>query len=170
MINANLIGQNVSSSSAIAFSLFEKSSFGVKDSGKITYSLSEVLYLVEGKKMEVSVGLKKLRYEDLVKKFIRYDKKIQLKYAVFRNLRKKGYLVKTALKFGADFRVYDKGKKMGKVHAKWIVFVSSESERTSWNEFSAKNRVAHSTKKKLLLAIVDDERDVLYYETTWIKI
>ena len=170
MINANLVGENVSSSSTDAFSLFEKSSFGAKESGKIVYSYVEVLFLVEGKKMEVFSGSKKLAFGDLLKKFLRFDKKIQLKYSAFKDLRSKGYVVKTALKFGADFRVYEKGKKMGKTHAKWIVFVEHESNRTTWNEFSAKNRVAHSTKKKLLLAIVDDERDVLYYETTWIKI
>jgi len=170
MINGNLLSGTVSSSSTDAFSLFEKSSIGVKDSGKIVYSFSEVLYLVEGKKMEVFINSKKLSFDDLLKRFSRLDKKIQMKYTVFSDLRKKGYIVKTALKFGADFRVYEKGKKMGDSHAKWIVFVESESNKISWNEFSAKNRVAHSTKKKLLIGIVDDENDVLYYEVSWVKV
>jgi len=170
MINANLLAGAVFSSSIDAFSFFERSFYGAKSSGKINYSFCEVLYLVEGKKMEVSSGSKKLDFEELLRKFSRLDKKIQLKYAVFSDLRKKGYLVKTALKFGADFRVYEKGKRMGKAHSKWIVYVEHEANRTTWNEFSAKNRVAHSTKKKLLLGIVDDERDVLYYETTWLKV
>jgi len=170
MINANLLSGVVSSSSADAFSQFEKSSYGIKGSGKIVYSFSEALYLVEGKKMEVFSNYKKLNFEDLLKRFSRLDKKIQMKYVVFRDLRKKGHIVKTALKFGADFRVYDKGKKMGESHAKWIVFVESESNKTTWSEFSAKNRVANSTKKKLLLGIVDDENDVLYYEVSWIKV
>ena len=84
-------------------------------------------------------------------------------------MRNRGYIVKTALKFGADFRVYDKGKKPGKTHAKWVVFVDHESKKINWNEFSAKNRVAHSTKKKLLLAIVDEESSVSYYEVSWIR-
>ncbi|MBU1252016.1 MAG: tRNA-intron lyase, partial [Nanoarchaeota archaeon] len=37
------------------------------------------------------------------------------------------------------------------------------------HDFSAKNRVAHSTKKNLLLAIVDEEGDVSYYEVRWVK-
>ncbi len=170
MIKANLLGKNVFSSSTDSYSLFEKSSFGDKGSGKVIYSFSEVLYLVAKKKMEVFGGSKKLEFEDLLKKFSRLDKKVQLKNAVFSDLRKKGYIVKTALKFGADFRVYEKGKKMGKAHSKWIVFVEHEFNRTTWSEFSAKNRVAHSTKKKLLLAIVDDEGDVLYYEVAWTKV
>ena len=84
-------------------------------------------------------------------------------------MRRRGFIVKTALKFGADFRIYDKGKRPGKAHAKWIVFVEHESKKLSWHEFSAKNRVAHSTKKKLLIAIVDEESDISYYEVSWIR-
>ena len=84
-------------------------------------------------------------------------------------MREKGYVVKTALKFGADFRVYDKGKKPGKAHAKWIVFAEHESKKLTWHEFSAKNRVAHSTKKHLLLAILDEEGDISYYEVRWMR-
>ena len=96
-------------------------------------------------------------------------KKIQIKYPVFNDLRERGYIVKTALKFGADFRVYDKGARPGKKHAKWIVFTDHESKKISWNDFSAKNRVAHSTRKNLLLAIVDEEGDITYYEVKWVK-
>ena len=54
---------------------------------------------------------RKLSFEELIKKFKKIDKKIQLKYPVFKDLREKGYVVKTALKFGAEFRVYEKGHK-----------------------------------------------------------
>jgi tRNA-intron endonuclease len=37
----------------------------------------------------------------------------------------------------------------------------------TWHDFSAKNRIAHSTKKNLLIAIVDEEGDVSYYEVSW---
>jgi len=85
---------------------------------------------------------------------------------VFEDLRKKGYVVKTALKFGADFRVYEKKKKE---HSKWIVFVQKESKKIDWKEFASKNRVAHSTRKNLLLAITDDEGGIIYYEINWVK-
>ena len=119
--------------------------------------------------MNLELKEKKIPKKEVLNKLKRLDKRIQIKYPVFKNLREKGYIVKTALKFGADFRVYDKGKKPGKTHAKWIVFCDHESKRLSWSDFSAKNRVAHSTRKKLLLAIVDEESDVSYYEVSWIK-
>ncbi len=120
-------------------------------------------------KMEIFSKSRKLSQKEIIEKCRKIDKKIQIKYPVFKDLRERGYVVKTALKFGADFRVYEKGAKPGEKHAKWIVFTEHESNRLTWHEFSAKNRVAHSTKKNLLLAIVDEEGDISYYEVRWLK-
>jgi len=168
-IQAHITGEIISSNTSEAHALYKKSRFGEIKTGKIQYSLSEVLFLVEKEKMEVFSRNKKISKKDLMNKFQRIDKKIQIKYLVFKDLREKGYIIKTALKFGADFRVYDKGKKPGKEHAKWLVFAEHESKKMTWHEFSAKNRVAHSTKKNLLLAIVDEEGDISYYEVAWKK-
>ena len=168
-IQAHIIGEIISSNDSEAHSLYKKSSFGEPVSGKIQYSLSEALFLVEKNKIEIFSRNNRITEKDLINKFKRIDKKIQIKYPVFKDLREKGYIVKTALKFGADFRVYDKGQKPGNKHAKWIVFADHESKRLTWPEFSAKNRVAHSTKKNLLLAIVDDESDITYYEVSWVR-
>ena len=40
--------------------------------------------------------------------------------------------------------------------------------KLEWKDFTAKNRIAHSTKKQLLLAIVDEEGDVSYYQSDWL--
>ena len=168
-ITAYLSGKSITSNDSEAYSLYEKSRFGEKKENKINYMLSEAIYLVEKGKMVIFSGKKELNKEDLLDKIKRIDKKIQMKYPVFKDLREKGYIVKTALKFGADFRVYEKGSKLGEKHAKWVVFIEHESKRITWHEFSAKNRVAHSTKKKLLLAIIDEEEDITYYEVKWIK-
>jgi len=168
-ILAHIVGENISSNSIEAFSLYKKSHFGKPLREQIQYSLSETLFLVEKGKMDVFYGRKKISSKELMKKVQRADKRIHIKYPVFRDLREKGYIVKTALKFGADFRVYEKGAKPGKKHAKWIVFADHESKRLTWHEFSAKNRVAHSTRKNLLLAIVDEEGDISYYECSWIR-
>ncbi len=166
---AQITGETISTNSADAFSLYKKSSFGEPVSGKIKYTLSEALFLVEKTKIQVFQKNKKLSKDELMKNLQKIDKRIQVKYSVFKDLREKGYIVKTALKFGADFRVYPKGKQPGKEHAKWIVFADHESKKLTWPEFSAKNRVAHSTKKKLLLAIVDEESKISYYEISWVK-
>ncbi|GIU68378.1 MAG: tRNA-intron lyase [Candidatus Pacearchaeota archaeon] len=168
-INLFLVGQKIFSNSEEAFLLNKKSYFGENVDGKIVYSLCEALFLIEENKATVLSKKKKLSFNDLIKKFVRYDSRLMVKYVVFKDLRKKGYIVKTALKYGADFRVYEKGKKPGKEHAKWIVFCDSESKKINWVDFSARNRIANSVKKKLLIAIVDEEGDITYYEVSWVK-
>ena len=149
--------------------IYEKSRFGELKSGKFKYSLLEGLFLLENQKLEIISGRKKLSKEDFLKKTKKIDKNFKIRYLVYKDLRSRGYIVKTALKFGADFRVYDKGIKPGEDHAKWIVFATHEAQTLTWHDFSAKNRVSHSTRKKLLMAIVDDEDDVTYYEISWKK-
>ncbi|MFQ5531381.1 MAG: tRNA-intron lyase [Candidatus Nanoarchaeia archaeon] len=168
-IQAHLVGKTITSNDSHAHALYKKSNFGEKAGEKIQYSLSEALFLVEKGKLEVLQGKKTLSTNDLIKRLQTIDKKFSIKYPVYKDLRERGYIVKTALKFGADFRVYPKGKRPGKEHAKWVVFVEQESSRLTWHEFSAKNRVAHSTRKNLLLALVDEESGITYYEVSWIR-
>jgi len=170
MILSQLIGDKIISASTEAFSLHERSKFGEKQENKIVYSYAEAIFLVQQNKMQVYSGEKILDFESLLKKLKRLDKKIEIKSIVFSDLRKKGYIVKSALKFGGEFRVYEKNVKPGEDHARWIVFVLKENTPLPLHEFAAKARVAHSTKKHLLIAIVDEEMDVSYYEVSWIKL
>tara|TARA_Y100000310_G_scaffold211572_1_gene212315 strand:- start:1694 stop:2215 length:522 start_codon:yes stop_codon:yes gene_type:complete len=149
--------------------LYDKSRYGELKK-KFYYSLFEAAYLIESKKVDVLDGKNKpILFDNFVKKAKKYDKNFLIRYTVFKDMRSRGYVVKTALKFGADFRVYDRGIKPGQDHAKWVLYPVSESEVSTWYDFSAKNRVAHSTKKRLLIGIVDNELDVTYYEINWIR-
>lgn len=169
MIQAQLSHEKITSNSSEAFSLHEKSRFGEKKGNKIEYSLVEALFLVIKDKMTVFSGKKELDEDALIQKIKKFDKKIETKLTVYRDLREKGYIIKTALKFGAEFRVYEKGIKPGEEHARWILYTTRENEHLNWHDFAAKNRVAHSTKKNLLIALVDEESDVSYYEIAWIR-
>jgi len=167
MISAHLNGSKISSNEKEAFTLYDKSSFGEKENGKIVYSGIEAVYLVEQGKMQVFLGKRELDFEMLLKKVRKGDKRAEIKLAVFRDLRKKGYVLKTALKFGADFRAYDKGIKPGQDHALWLVQAFKENSQLSWPDFAAKARIAHSTNKKLMIGVVDEESDVSYYLVSW---
>ena len=124
---------------------------------------------MERGKLKIFSNKKELKYDDFLKKATKLEKNFWVRYCVFRDLRRRGYIVKTALKFGADFRVYDRGIKPGEDHAKWVAYPVHESSTFSWYDFSAKNRVAHSTRKKLLIGIVDEESDVTYYSISWTR-
>lgn len=149
--------------------LFDKSRIGAKSEKKFQYTLTEALYLIEKDKIILKSNGRKMTFDSLLKKAKKLEGNFWTKFIVFKDLRNRGYIVKTALKFGADFRVYDKGIKPGKDHAKWIVYPVKESDTLTWYEFSAKNRVAHTTRKNLLIGIVDEESDVTYYEISWTR-
>lgn len=169
MITAHITSEKIHSTSSEAFSLYEKSRFGEKVRDRIEYSWIEALFLKSKFKISLQRNNKELQLENAINLAKKHDKRIETKLAVFDSLRNKGYVVKTALKFGADFRIYKKGSKPGEDHALWLAYAVRESEPHTWHDFAAKNRVAHSTKKKLLICIVDDENDVLYYEVSWLK-
>jgi tRNA-intron endonuclease len=170
MIIAHLSHDTIISSSEEAFTMYEKSRWGEKKRSHIEYSAVEALSLIQHNKLalQTSTG-KPISESAILKKIKRKDKNIETKLAVFSDLRKKGYIVKTALKFGSEFRVYKKGVKPGQDHASWLLFPLREHETLTWYDFAAKNRVATSTNKKLMLAIVDDESDVTYYEVAWFR-
>ena len=151
--------------------LYNQSRFGdLKEDGRVQLSLLEMIYLfTKGKIIVVDGREQDLTREQIWKRARKIDAQLFIRFCVFKDLRDRGYIVKTALKFGADFRVYERGVKPGEDHAKWVVFPVHETNSMTWYEFSAKNRVAHSTKKRLLLAIVDDEGDITYYTVSWLK-
>jgi len=170
LVETTLMGEYViTESSDKARDLYSKSRFGCIEGEKVQLPLLDAFYLLEKKKILIKDKRKELTPEQLLKKIKKTEPNFWTKYRVYKNLRDRGYIVKTALKFGADFRVYERGVKPGEDHAKWIVYPVHEASVLTWQEFSAKNRVAHSTKKRLLIGIVDDEGDVTYYEIRWMR-
>ncbi len=151
--------------------LYNQSKYGILlEDNKLQLSLLEALYLVDKGKIKILTTNKKpLTFEQILKKAKKIEPNFWIRYVVFSDMRTRGYIVKTALKFGADFRVYDRGVKPGEDHAKWVVYPAHEGSTLTWYDFAAKNRVAHSTKKRLLMGVVDDENDVTYYEIKWIR-
>jgi tRNA-intron endonuclease, archaea type len=154
----------------LARELYNQGRYGAIDDGTVLLSLLETCYLLGKRKIRlVDYRKKPIKKGLFLKKCKRLQNDFWVRFCVFRDMRNRGYIVKTALKFGADFRVYDRGVKPGEDHAKWVVFPVHETSVMTWYEFSAKNRVAHSTKKRLLLGIVDEEGDVSYWETRWLR-
>jgi len=175
VVKGHLIGDKViiKEDFQSALEYYDRGSFGeihgVKDK-QLELALVEAIYLLERKKLKISDARGKvLSFELVLAKAQRGEANFWTRWRVFRDFRTRGYVLKTALKFGADFRVYRRGMKPGEDHAKWVLFCVSENDKESWREFSAKMRVAHSTRKTLLIGCVDDEGDVTYWEVRWRK-
>lgn len=160
-----LIENKIFSNSQKAVSLQNSKKYGELKQGKVIYSPFEAFYLFEIGNAEILFNNKSISEDKLIKILSKKNKDFMVKSAVFNNLRKKGYVVKSGLKFGEEFRVYEKNN----LHAKWIVYPIKQSEKIKWSDFIAKNRIAHSIAKKLLIAIIDSEENIIYYEVDWIK-
>ena len=164
-INVNLIKNNFVLEENSWQSLNSKG-FGTKIDHLFTLNIYEVLFLLNKNKIEV-FDLKSniLEFELILKKF-KVDFNV---YLVYCDLTKKGYNVKSGLRYGVDFRIYEKGVGVGEGHSEWLVRVFSYKDKFNISDFASFNRVSHSTKKKLLNSIVDIENDVTYFESSWTK-
>ena len=97
------------------------------------------------------------------------NKEIYGKYIVFRDLKDRGYVIKTGFKYGSDFRLYNRGGGPGKGHSDYLVKIIHETYEIDALDFSSYVRVSHGVNKKLLLAIVDDDLDITYYNVEWTR-
>jgi tRNA-intron endonuclease len=153
---------------AQANQLYQRGSYGKPlTGGKLHLAPVEALYLLEGGKLRVvEEGGRELKSKEISERFSLADPELMLKYAVYSDLRSRGYIVKTGLKFGAHFRVYDRGEKPGEAHSRFLVHAIPEGVKLTPTELARAVRLAHSVRKRILWAIVDDEGDVTYYAVT----
>ncbi len=138
--------------------------FGEMKERKLVLDLFEALYLCEKGKIKIEDEKGKKASEKEIEKRGARIKDFHSKYAVYYDLKEKGYCAKTGFKFGFDFRVYPKGKKVGEAHSQWVVGVSGEDTRISMTEISRMVRLAQNIRTTMLLAVVDSEDEVNYYE------
>lgn len=148
-------------------SLNQKSKFGKLSEDCLELSIIEACYLMESGRLDI--------YEDDEKCELDYiiglikELKIYGKYLAYRDLKNRGYIIKTGFKYGSDFRLYERGTGPGHVHSDFLVKVLYESNEINVLDFASYVRVSHGVNKKLLLAVVDDDLDVTYYNIEWTR-
>ena len=135
------LGKLVGDKTVLESTNLHTKNFGTVDSGKLVLSSEETLFLIEKKKIDIG-----LSFTNTLNKLSKKQRNITERFSVYRDMRSKGYILKSGLKFGCDFRVYEKKKD----HAKWLLFVTKDSAKLQWKTFSGMARVANSTKKDML--------------------
>ena len=144
--------------------------FGDESEKKTWLFPEEALFLVETKGLTVSLDSKPLGPDELRSYFEKQSPGFFRRYLVYRDLRSKGYVVKSGAKYGVDFRVYDKGvrpkrgKKEDWEHAMSVLAVFHEDDALSVKNLIGLNRIAHSVKKVLWLAMVDKDLGLTYIQ------
>jgi len=90
--------------------------------------------------------------------------KFEDKYTIYNDLRKKGYIPRPGLKFGADFVVYKKGP--GLEHSPFIVHVLPHDSKITAIDMVRAGRLATSVRKKFVIA---NPLTKSYYFFEWFK-
>lgn len=148
--------------------LLLKKGFGEINGEFIYLSSYETLFLLEKNKISLFDRYEKeITAEQFFKAMIRKNPDFPLNYVVFKDLRDKDYVVKAGAKYGALFRVYEKGILPGKEHARWLVIPVKSEGKLVFEDILGKNRIANSTRKSMLLAFVDNDNTVTYLELKW---
>ncbi|NPV49808.1 MAG: tRNA-intron lyase [Candidatus Methanofastidiosum sp.] len=140
--------------------IHRKRGFGELIDKKLYLTVVEALYLSERGLVKVISDNKEISFEELLK-LGSSEGNIFGKYVVFKDLKEKGYHVKTAFKYGCAFRIY-RGS-IEEEHADYIIDVFMEGEKIDANILAAHVRIAHSVKKDMIFAFVDSDNDITYY-------
>ncbi len=152
-----------------AVKLWNYGYYGEFRDGVLELSPPEALYLIFRGKLIVYDGSEKLGFTSLLLRFLKIDPKIWIKYLIYSDLRKRGYVVKPGFG-GVSFRVYSRGAEIGKEPAKYLVYGLTEGKPIEIAELSKMIEEARSARKNLILAIVDRQGEVTYYDVTCIRL
>lgn len=131
-------------------------------SAPLQLSILEALYLHEKGLLEVyDESGRVLSRDDLVELGRRLIKNFDKIYEIYRELREKGFVVKSGLKFGALFAVYEKGP--GIDHAPMLVhFIEPDRDITAL-DITRAARLSHSVNKRFVLATWHSTENRVYY-------
>lgn len=131
--------------------------------------LIEAIYLAEkGLLSIVDEDERELSTKDIASHARRFIPKFDIIYKVYKELRDKGYIVRSGLKYGADFAVYEKGP--GIDHAPYLVHVIEADEEIDPLGIVRAGRLSHSVRKAFILAITgSSETPTRYLMFKWSK-
>ena len=145
-------GQNLYES----FWLGQYGSYKASDRGKLSkLDIYETLFLVE----EGTLTMENASAQKIRKLGNASREDFDLLYEVYKDWRKRGYVIKTGFKFGTHFRIYFPGARPVKsssndwVHSKHVIHVFPRESRLLISEWARAIRVAHSVRKTFVLAI-----------------
>lgn len=88
-----------------------------------------------------------LAIELVAEKFVSLDAQFVSKYVVYHHYRSRGWVVRSGLKFGADFLLYQDGPSF--YHASYSIRILRQT--MNWTQLGALNRVTQSAAKELVL-------------------
>ena len=147
--------------------------FGIRKPGPKDYnevlelSLVEALFLVENNVLKViDEDDNELSFNELHEKAVKKIPDFDELYLVYKDLRNKGFIVRSGLKFGSDYSLYRRGP--GIDHAPFLIHVFDEERMIDPIEIVRAGRLSHSVKKRFILSVVG-RSGVKYVAFKWFK-
>ncbi len=130
--------------------------------GKIELSLEEAAFLLETGKIRIKDEAgKELNLDGFLEHALDVSPKFALRYLIYSDLKERGYAVQPG---GVDFWLYPRGAKPGEKPARHFIRIFSESDFLSLNDLAALLISARNMRKEPIIAVVDEESDITYYE------
>ena len=130
--------------------------------GKIELSLEEAAFLLETGKLQIKDEEgKELNLDGFLEHALDVSPKFALRYLIYTDLKERGYAVQPG---GVDFWLYPRGAKPGEKPARHFIRIFSESDFLSLNDLAALLISARNMRKEPIIAVVDEESDITYYE------
>ncbi|MDD5502281.1 MAG: tRNA-intron lyase [Candidatus Thermoplasmatota archaeon] len=153
-----------------ASTIYNKGFFGEPQSGgSLKLSMIEAVFLINLGRLNVTEAGEALEIKDIMRYAADSSPEFEIKYIVYSDLRTRGYVVKAFSEqnvcSGIDFAVYPRGGNP-KMPAEYWTIAISERARFSIDELQEQVKVASGVRKKLMLAIADEEGDITYYEVS----
>ena len=136
--------------------LYEQSGYGRLDAEGMRLSPQETLYLLHRQKIEVTGW----SFDTLIAAFAE-EKNFLRSFLVYRDLRERGYVVQTG---PHDFRVFRRGEKPGTGESLYLVRVLAERDPIRFEKLIEEVVASRNMRKQYVLAVVDDEDELTYYE------
>ena len=141
--------------------LYDRGFYGRVRAGKLELSLIEGAYLLYRRKIEVFSEGETLDFRTFFEIASERIGDFELGYIVFKDLRERGYYTKMS---PIGFRLYPRGGHPGKTPAHAFVYVISERADLPLQRMISELNRAENARKRLILAIVDEESDITFYE------
>lgn len=160
-LSGKLTGNTVIIEKRAVEELYNTSFYGRPRGDMLELTLPESAYLIYTGKISVESEGRELDFRHFFLKASPALKNFELLYVVYKDLRERGYYIQPAV---TGFRVYPRGGHPGKTPAEFFVFVISERSPLSLSELKTHLDTVENLKKRLVLAIVDEESDLTYYE------
>jgi len=139
-----------------ALPLHEQSGYGRIQNKSLLLSPEEALYLAGRDK----ITLKGYTFSSALAAFSEKSGFLR-RFLVYRDIRERGYVLTTGPQ---DFRVFRRGERPGTGQSLYLMRVISEREQISFKKIAAEVTAAKNMRKSFLLAAVDDEGEITYYE------